>query len=240
MRVSIGSPSWSSKTSDAVSVLAVPELSLENSANIGRIFVYNHHKSIFYFLISPGSNSILFNYLPVELLNFQVILQAHSVNITWQTAEEVNNNYFLVERSEIGVEWVAVSPEIKGAGNSSQINNYSFVDINPIEGKSLYRIKQVDFDGSNSYSDKKAISLSSETSRVVKIYPNPCKSNLTIQVSELPEGSIRIMNSFGQEVTSTIHLRYDSDHYAVDISYLRKGLYFVHMEGQVVKVLKNN
>jgi hypothetical protein len=68
-------------------------------------------------------------------------LNNNKVDITWSTATETNNKYFTIERSANGTDFVAIGT-VNGAGTSSSVNNYSFVDINPLTGVSYYRLTQ--------------------------------------------------------------------------------------------------
>ncbi|MDP3831851.1 MAG: hypothetical protein Q8Q47_11305, partial [Ignavibacteriaceae bacterium] len=94
------------------------------------------------------------NALPVELTSFSANIISKSVNLTWQTATEVNNYGFQVERKTDKVEsiWEEIG-FIAGSGNSNSPKEYSFAD-NSLNnsGKYSYRLKQVDNDGSYEYS----------------------------------------------------------------------------------------
>lgn len=96
------------------------------------------------------------NPLPVELTEFSAQLIKHQVHLTWQTATEINNDYFEVERSIDGFEWETID-RIKGAGNSTVILNYTTLDRHPKTGVSYYRLKQTDYDGTFAYSHIESI-----------------------------------------------------------------------------------
>ncbi|TAE80628.1 MAG: hypothetical protein EAY81_10345, partial [Bacteroidetes bacterium] len=89
--------------------------------------------------------------LPVKLIAFNAVLAHKKVNCTWETASEINNDYFTIERSVDGEDFEDVGT-IKGRGNSSTNSHYHFTDNNPFEGISYYRLKQTDFDGKYTYS----------------------------------------------------------------------------------------
>ena len=88
--------------------------------------------------------------LPVSLVSYDVRLNNNKVDITWSTATEVNNKYFTIERSANGIDFVAIGT-VNGAGTSSSVHNYSFVDINPLLGVSYYRLTQTDIDDHKEY-----------------------------------------------------------------------------------------
>lgn len=112
--------------------------------------------------------------LPVAFISFDGKLAEGKVELWWATAWEVNNDYYTIERSADGIVFQAVGTK-KGAGNSSEVLNYSFIDASPLKGISYYRIKQTDFNGEYDYS--KTIVIRQFTSVLVpesyKLYPNP-------------------------------------------------------------------
>lgn len=84
--------------------------------------------------------------LPISLVKFTADKISEKVKISWTTATEINNDKFIIERSSDGENFEAIS-EVRGAGNSREINEYAVVDANPLKGTSYYRLTQVDFDG---------------------------------------------------------------------------------------------
>lgn len=103
---------------------------------------------------SDGSityNGFVFNIncsynLPIELISFDGKNKNNNNILTWSTASESNNDYFTVERSDDGVNWLMID-SIDGAGNSQSIIGYSTVDNDYREVINYYRLKQVDYDG---------------------------------------------------------------------------------------------
>lgn len=84
--------------------------------------------------------------LPVELVSFTSACSGNSVLLSWTTASETNNSHFTLQRSDDGVNFRDIAV-ITGANNSSQVNNYSFTDSEPVSGFAYYRLKQTDFNG---------------------------------------------------------------------------------------------
>lgn len=87
------------------------------------------------------------NTLPIELLHFSASADGHgAVQCNWSTASEVNNDYFILERSIDGSTWEIIE-RISGAGFSNTALHYDHPDMHPFAGQSYYRLQQVDFDG---------------------------------------------------------------------------------------------
>jgi hypothetical protein len=175
--------------------------------------------------------------LPVELYSFDVVNNNENVNIIWVTASEINNDYFIVERSANGSDWEEIK-RINGAGNSTQTISYSETDNNPLAGVSYYRLKQVDYDGKFSYSDIKAINIEQDTT-FVSIFPNPTNGKVTIEASNDELDNLKVYSLIGQDVTNKIILISISDNYVVmDLSNLPSDFYIVKTKTTYNKVFK--
>lgn len=86
--------------------------------------------------------------LPIELISFEgVNLESYNL-LTWSSASEHNNDYYLLERSTDGYEWSVIDNQ-KGVGNSNTQNDYSFRDFTYESTINYYRLSQVDFDGNS-------------------------------------------------------------------------------------------
>jgi hypothetical protein len=115
--------------------------------------------------------------LPVELVSFEAWKNGGESILKWITASEKNNAYFVVERSSDGIEFTPVGT-IGGNGNSGILRTYSFTDEQPLPGDNYYRLKQVDLDGTTSFSKIKIVRQ--EDLSDVAIYPNPNNGSFTI------------------------------------------------------------
>lgn len=89
--------------------------------------------------------------LPIELIHFKGVAKADHTLITWTTSSESNNSHFILEKSPDGLDWFPTH-EVEGAGNSSSILNYEVKDFAQTGLTDYYRLKQVDFNGTVSYS----------------------------------------------------------------------------------------
>lgn len=89
--------------------------------------------------------------LPVSLLDFNGVCKENMIELDWQTASEINNDYFEVEKAKNAVNFIPIG-RVYGNGNSSVIQQYNFQDLEPNNGVAYYRLKQVDFNGDVDYS----------------------------------------------------------------------------------------
>ena len=171
--------------------------------------------------------------LPIELIEFNGISQDDHSKLYWQTATEINNDYFILEKSADALAWRDIA-KIDGAGNSTQINNYSFNDYELLPEMMYYRLKQVDFDGKKTYSQIVTLHYTNNTGGFA-IFPNPSKGIYTIKTNATIL-SYDITDNLGQLVhTGTSSL--------FDISMLANGVYFIKIklnnEIVIKKIIKN-
>lgn len=166
--------------------------------------------------------------LPIELLSFDVYKKGDYAELKWITASEQDNDYFTIERSEDGVSFLPIG-RVEGNGNSTSMINYSWLDTDPIDGVSYYRLKQTDFDGTEKYHN--IISLDSKDSKTFDftIVPNP---NNEDQASSIVFNSILdknvtiiITDINGGTVYNEIK-KIDNPKFEIPVM-LSKGIYFM-------------
>lgn len=137
-----------------------------------------------------GSKNFNTSPLPIELINFSAKVEDNQVELFWSTASERNNYFFEVERSQNGIQFELVQ-KLAGAGNSNTIKEYQTHDENPYAGISYYRLKQIDLDGKNSYSQLVSIEIKTKANRY-KVFPNPANGLVYIQASSNQTESIYV------------------------------------------------
>jgi hypothetical protein len=158
--------------------------------------------------------------LPITLLDFMAVKNGTEVNINWQTETEINNDYFIVEKSKNGIDFIG-SESIKGAGNSQSTLNYQTTDHSPYNGISYYRLKQVDYDGTVSYS--KIVAVNFNDNKNINVYPNPGTGIFNIQGLGT-ESEITVHNPLGQTI---LIKRTFSDSSEIDLRDQLSGVYYI-------------
>ncbi|WMN12887.1 T9SS type A sorting domain-containing protein [Marivirga salinae] len=113
------------------------------------------------------------NPLPVEFTFFIAENKFNRVELKWQTASEINNEFFEVQRSFDGKEYEAIGI-VEGNGNSNQTIDYDFKDFAPLAGESYYRLRQVDYDGAFEYSEVVRVRRAQAADLIA--VPNPTQS----------------------------------------------------------------
>jgi hypothetical protein len=127
--------------------------------------------------------------LPVEIVTFNGNAEPDYNHLKWVTATETGNDYFTVERSTDGVTFVELG-RVDGAGNSTQLLNYFFNDMNPFEGTNYYRLKQTDFNGHYTYSSMISLDFHRGNMSVNNIHPNPTNGEVNFDFASPEETEI--------------------------------------------------
>jgi len=114
--------------------------------------------------------------LPIELMSFTAEAGDAGVVLEWETAAELNNDYFTIERSYDGMEFNKVGT-VLGNGTTDSPETYTFTDMKAIPGTIYYRLKQTDFDGMSETFDPVSVNYLPVGDNVT-IYPNPIDHGL--------------------------------------------------------------
>lgn len=170
--------------------------------------------------------------LPVDLVSFTGKSSVEGNIISWQTASEINNAGFVLEKSR-DARIFEESGFLQGHGNAKQPNSYVFTDLKPYD-ITYYRLKQTDLDNTVTYS--RTISVKQDNARhAVKIFPNPAKGELYIE-AENSNLTYSIKNNTGVTVREAAMLSAKP----LDTSGLQNGLYLITIGTEVFRVIINN
>lgn len=167
---------------------------------------------------------------PVELTDFSSNIINSCVELSWTTATETNNNGFNIERStNKNSDWQTIG-FVSGNGTSTEIHNYKFSDNLTIEGTYYYRLKQIDHDGSFTYSEVIEVSLGSVNSfELSQNYPNPFNPTTTIKysIAEKSNVTLKVFDILGREITTLVNSELSAGNYNIqfDASSLASGVY---------------
>ena len=170
---------------------------------------------------------------PVELVSFSSTISDSKVNLAWKTATEVNNSGFEIERKLESTNWMKIG-FVKGQGSTTESTSYSFVDSPNKNGKISYRLKQVDFDGSYTYSEAIEVDLSIPIEfALAQNYPNPFNPVTTINYSLAARSKVdlKVYSILGKQVINLVNQMQDAGNYTVefDASKLASGVYFYEL-----------
>lgn len=183
------------------------------------------------------------NPLPVRFISFDLSCEKNKVNLSWKTAQEVNNDHYEVERSADGITWSQIG-KVPAAGNSSIEHSYQFVDNNP-STNSYYRIAEFDVDGKVQYTN---ILLSScNVAERLTVSPNPVHEKMFVNLVVANQSNIllKLYDSEGRLVKAQqANVLKGSNNLFIDISPLSNGIYYLFVDlnngkpNKTIQVLK--
>ena len=152
----------------------------------------------------------------------------------WETATEINNDYFVVERSDDGTIFENIG-EVKGfgAGTTTTNRSYSFTDDDVCNTIRYYRLKQVDIDRKFTYSNIVAVNCKATGDGII-VYPNPAVQNITCEFYQAKEDvlEISILDVTGRVIKSeTYNAQKGKNASIIQIDDLSKGAYYLQIRG---------
>ncbi len=171
-----------------------------------------------------------FGLLPVELTSFEGRFSEAGIRISWRTENEINNAYFELEHSAEGLDFQAIT-KITGAGNSISPIEYDFLHRDYLLMGNYYRLKQVDFDGTVTYSDVIFIKPTLEEDTFI-LFPNPVQdiSQVFIQSSTSETAELVIYDAIGKRIHSQmLALQADSNQFELSTKDLSTGVYLLQL-----------
>ncbi|MTB51661.1 T9SS type A sorting domain-containing protein [Lewinella sp. W8] len=174
--------------------------------------------------------------LPVEFLAFTARLAPKKrVLLDWQTASESGNSHFSIERSGDGDSFVALG-EVAGAGTTSEEQSYTFLDEAPLAGLNYYRLRQVDFDGTESFSEVRLVTVDRSEGVAIRPYPNPAVDELYLD--GFAGGPVTVLDQHGRPLRAATL----AEGQPLDVRDLPPGFYLLRTDApsgsQTVKWIK--
>jgi hypothetical protein len=169
---------------------------------------------------------------PVELTSFTASTNKGNVTLSWSTATETNNQRFEIQRNE-GSGFVSVG-FVNGQGTTTQQHSYAYIDKNVKAGSYTYRLKQVDFNGTATYSNEVNVKVTPPARfALIQNYPNPFNPTTKISFNLAVDSkvSLTVYNLLGQEITKLANGNYSAGIHEVtfNATNLNSGVYFYRL-----------
>jgi hypothetical protein len=184
-----------------------------------------------YILITLGSTT---NPLPVEYLAFNGYCKENINTIYWQTASEINNYGFIVEKSHNATDWIYLT-FVAGNGTTNSISNYYAEDNSPFS-TTYYRLKQIDNDGSVKYSN--VISVQCHQEQINEDF-YPGDNFIVIQGTPGEEYQILFTNVLGQQLFYKRFILSSSQEIIPFFEHIKTtGIYYVTLLSKNKKITK--
>lgn len=163
--------------------------------------------------------------LPVELNYFKVAERDNKAWLSWQTLSEENSRTFIIEKSTDGENFKAIG-EVPAQGTTSLVHNYEFTDVETLRDLQYYRLNQIDFNNTQTYSEVE--SIQGPRDHDFRVYPTLVSHDLFVDMNDndFDKGNLRIFDTNGNVVYQQ-DLMPVSDPITVPASILTTGVYFV-------------
>jgi len=170
--------------------------------------------------------------LPVELTSFTAVANLNSVVLNWNTASEINNHGFEIQRNA-GTGFVTVG-FVSGHGTTTQVHSYSYTDLNVNPGHYTYRLKQMDFQGSSSISAEVSVDIFPVSYSLEQNYPNPFNPSTMINFDLKVDSkvSLKVFDILGQQVAQLLNSALLAGGHQINFnaSQLNSGVYFYRLD----------
>lgn len=185
--------------------------------------------------------------LPVQLTQFTAVYnqQKNTSLLKWTTAQEINSESFVIEKSTDGGEHFTDIGTVKAAGSSAQLRSYQFTDLSPKPGTNLYRLRQIDVDGKMEHSKMVSVNVGGEDINYFSVYPNPAQGFTYVYATSASSSTvtIQLLDIQGKLLKQQISAISHDVPVKVPVSGINRGIYFIkviaqsgsHVERIVVK-----
>ncbi|RRN77363.1 hypothetical protein EIM50_20005, partial [Pseudoxanthomonas sp. SGD-10] len=160
---------------------------------IGRTFYRLKRYDIANNILEYGAIEITF-VPPVNVLSFTAVPEGGQVKINWSTSDEYYHQKFYLERTVNGVDYTLLKEEVKVSGDHSG-KSYSYIDEDPIVGRSFYRLRQFLIDNSSRGLDRVEVQFDKPTTgtdEAVLLYPNPGNGEFSILLNNYVSGNVTV------------------------------------------------
>ena len=171
--------------------------------------------------------------LPVELTSFNALLSGSDITLQWETASELNNAGFQLEMQFRGNEYAPVA-FIEGNGTTQSTRYYSHTLPGLSAGLYVFRLKQIDFDGTFAYSEALSISVNPPAYSLGQSYPNPFNPQTRIEyvVPVASNVELTVFDLLGKKVHTLVNAQQLPGTYSVlfDAGDLPNGTYIYRLK----------
>ncbi len=178
--------------------------------------------------------------LPLNLLSFNGKAHEKTIDLFWNTMNEVNVAEFEIQRATDAIDFRTIGTT-PASGNSEDIQHYTFTDHDPVTGMNYYRLKMVDQDGSFRYSPKISIEIKPDLENIT-VFPNPGDEQIFLQLetSNSEDINIMIFNTVGQLVLDHIFSAEPGlNQFQFDVTKFSSGIYFMQVrQGRILEKVK--
>jgi hypothetical protein len=194
-----------------------------------------------FFTLATSSSD---NALPVELVKFEAEKENETTRLEWETAAEINSDYFSIQKSTNGIEFTEFD-QVSAAGLSTEAVSYYSYDFTPSAGNNYYKLVAIDLDQTFEESDVKVVNFTAaeDIELSMKIYPNPTRSVANFNFDAPEDGiyGIKIFNIVGKLVYSANVIGViGNGEFSINVSTFESGKYFIQLASPSGEIINNS
>lgn len=169
--------------------------------------------------------------LPIELISYTGEVQAQGNYLKWQTATEIDNDYFTLERSTDGINFELIDNQ-SGSGTTSTPQSYDYLDRDAPNGISYYRLWQTDYDGTTAYVGIVTLVRGESSLAITSLQPIPVLENLEIVFTSIIESQVEltVYDALGRHMgTESLGATTGINSHTINVSDYAAGMYFLNI-----------
>lgn len=172
--------------------------------------------------------------LPMTLLDFEVEEENGVVRVKWITANEINHDRYVIERSNNLIDFDVVEA-LSSTGSEFGETHYEIVDEDAPSGSVYYRLKSVDLDGSFEYSAVASILITEDQTA---LFPNPTKGKVFLAMAALIEvaGPVYLIDATGQRIPLKVEII--EGQLQLDLTRFKSGIYIIQTPLRAFRVIR--
>jgi hypothetical protein len=174
--------------------------------------------------------------LASTFLKFNASKAGDKVVVNWRTGNETNVKGYYIERSDDGNTWTKIG--FVNALPAALENDYSFTDHHPLPGNNYYHVVELDYDGVNTYSSIRLVTMNGTASFAAIIYPVPVKELLQIKIESVvnAKAELRIIDASGRTIMKkSVQLKTGGNIASMNVDKIKRGVYAVEISGVDIK-----
>jgi hypothetical protein len=201
-----------------------------NSVNTGLAIVDPTYTATFTLAVALGA----------EVTSFFAKKNAAATDLSWLTASEKDNALFQIERSANATDFATIG-EVKGAGSSNGVKNYTFTDATPLSGVNYYRLKAVEYSGATTTSKVVSVNFTGKGGDKMSLSPNPTHDIVRVELMAADASTVlaQITDMMGRVVLSqNVAVSKGANLLPFSVSALPSGAYFVKINGEAARFVK--
>ncbi|WP_273444844.1 T9SS type A sorting domain-containing protein [Neolewinella agarilytica] len=177
--------------------------------------------------------------LPVSWESFTARQVDKTARLDWAVSDETDHDYYSVEWSADGLNFSPLATVRAAIGQQGVTSSYSFDHLAPAPGTNYYRLRQVDFGGTYSYSTVEMLTFTpSVTEQGFSLFPNPASEEAQLSLSDGHSAQTFSLMTVTGKLIRTVNIRAGQARITLSLEGLPKGVYLVRVGEEVKQLVK--